>query len=71
MSMPRARFKVVWGSVEYRGTKNWTKVGYAWEGKDGAIHAEVGAFPLNGRICIKDGYDEALESALAMEEVLG
>jgi hypothetical protein len=71
MSMQRPRYKLVWGSVERRGEKSWAMGGYAWDGKDGALYAQLSAFPMSGRICVKDGYDEAVEAALAAEEVLG
>lgn len=67
MSMPKAKLKVVWGAVERRGETLWTRVGYAWEAHDGALFARLSAFPLSGTICIKDGYDEALEAALSAD----
>jgi len=76
MSMSKAKFKLVWGATERRGKSVWTRMGYAWEAQDGALFARLSAFPLSGTLCIKDGYDEALEAALsvdtdvALEEVM-
>ena len=69
MSMSRSKFKLVWGAIERRGKTFWSRIGLAWEAKDGAIFARLNAFPLSGRICIKDGHDEAAEAALSVEEV--
>jgi hypothetical protein len=67
MSMSKAKFKLVWGAAERRGKSVWTRIGYAWEGRDGALLARLSAFPLSGTICVKDGYDEALETALSVD----
>ncbi len=67
MSMSKAKFKLVWGAVERRGKTVWSRVGYAWEAQDGTLLARLSAFPLSGTICVKDGYDEALETALSVD----
>jgi len=68
MSMPRGCFKLVWGSVERQEAKSWAHIGYAWDAEDGAVHAQLRAFPMSGRICIKEGCEEAVEVALAAVE---
>ncbi len=68
MSVSKSKFKVVWGAVERSGKTLWTRIGLAWEGKDGAIFARLNAFPLSGRICVKGGCDEGGEHATALVE---
>jgi hypothetical protein len=58
MSMSRSNFKVVWGAIERRGKTLWSRVGLAWEAKDGALFAQLNAIPLSGRICIREGTEE-------------
>ncbi len=70
MSMSRTRFKLVWGAIERHGKTFWTRIGLSWEAKDGTQFAQLNAFPLSGRIAIKDGYDEAAEAALTVEEAV-
>lgn len=67
MPMSKAKFKLMWGAVERRGKTVWTRVGYAWEEREGALFARLNAFPLSGTICIKDGYDEALETPASLD----
>lgn len=68
MSMPRGCLKLVWGCVERGGKEVWAHIGYAWEAEDGAVHAQLRAFPMSGRIAIKAGSEEAVEAALATAE---
>lgn len=68
MSVSNSKFKVVWGAVERSGKTLWTRIGLAWEGKDGAIFARLSAFPLTGRICVRGGDGEMSGPAL-IEEV--
>ncbi len=70
MSMPREKLKVVWGAVERRGKRTWTPVGHAWVTREGEVVAQLGAFPMSGRIAIREGDDEAMEAALAVEEAV-
>ena len=32
--------------------------------------AQLSAFPMNGRICIRDGIDEVVEMAVMIEEAM-
>ena len=75
MSMPRSNFKVVWGAIERKGKTMWSRVGLAWEAKNGALFAQLNAIPLSGRICIREASAEASdapqsERAVAIEEAL-
>ncbi len=70
MSMPRAKVKLVWGSVERRGKRSWTQIGYAWDAGEGGIMAQLSAFPMNGQICIRDGIDEVVEMTVMVEEAM-
>ncbi len=69
MSMPRSNFKVVWGAIERRGKTMWSRVGLAWEAKDGALFAQLNAIPLSGRFCIRENGEGAAEAALPVQEV--
>ncbi len=71
MSVSRSKFKVVWGALERSGKTCWTKIGLAWEGKDGAVFARLNAVPLTGRICVKGEYDEASAPAAVLIEEVG
>ena len=70
MSMPRAKFKVVWGAVERGGKTSWVRIGHAWEAADGAIYGHLSAFPLSGRFAIRDGFDEVVEAVAVVEEAM-
>ncbi len=69
MSMPRSNFKVVWGAIERRGKTLWSRVGLAWEAKDGALFAQLNAIPLSGKICIRENTEQA-QAAMPVEEAL-
>ena len=70
MSVSKSKFKVVWGALERSGQTFWTKIGLAWEGKDGAVFARLTAVPLSGRICVKGEHDEAgTPATMVIEEV--
>jgi hypothetical protein len=69
MSVSKSKFKAVWGGIERSGQTLWTRIGLAWEGKDGTLFARLNAFPLTGRICVKGPYEDAIEPAVLIEEV--
>jgi hypothetical protein len=68
MSVDNSKFKVVWGALEREGKTFWTRIGLGWEAKSGEVYAQLSAYPLSGRICIKDGPEEALALAASVGE---
>ncbi len=72
MSMPKTNknMKVVWGAIERRGSTLWSRIGLAWESKDGALFAHLSSIPLSGRICIRERAADVPEMAPLAEEAL-
>jgi hypothetical protein len=44
----------VWGVSERGDRALWSRVGVAWEHRDGSIWARLEAVPLSGRLCLRD-----------------
>jgi len=61
--MQKRKYKHLWMVEERVGagkTKSfWTKVGVAFQNKDGSWSIELAAVPVNGRLQMRDPYVEA------------
>jgi hypothetical protein len=69
-AMARTKFKMVWGALDRQGKTFWTRIGLAWETRNGDVYATLSAVPLNGKICITASVNEPFADEMT-EVILG
>jgi hypothetical protein len=70
-AMAKTKFKLVWGALDRQGKTFWTRIGVAWECRNGDVYAVLSAVPLNGKICITASVDEPMADEVAAEVLMG
>lgn len=54
-SSPKPRTKAVYMISEREGARSlWTRIGSAWENRDGSITLRLDALPLSGTLQVRD-----------------